>query len=241
MPAHPIVDELNNRLLSDMGPVYYETNLEHLNHLVVEPFNAFSSLAMSLSAVLIWVLLLKKNYEDHPFLAYVFTPLIFIGGIGSTLFHASRSTQFFLLMDWLPVLILTIFLSLFYWYKIYPKWFFILVMVFVILFARALPALFIKGSAAINISYFISGILILIPMVVFMVNNHFQYWKYIVYSILALLISLYFRYADDYESLILPMGTHWLWHIFSGVGAWFLGLNIYRTTTAKKLVTVGKK
>lgn len=238
MSSNPIVDEMNNRLLSDMGPVYYETNLDHLDHLIVEPFNAFSSLAMSLSAVLIWVVLLKRNYKKHPFLAYVFTPLIFVGGIGSTLFHASRSSQFFLLMDWMPVLFLTIFLSLFYWYKIYSRWHFIVIMIFVILFARAIPALFIKGSAAINVSYFISGILILIPLVVFMFNNHFQYWKYIAISVLALLISLYFRYTDDFESLILPMGTHWLWHIFSGVGAWFLGLYIYRTTPNEKLRTI---
>ena len=30
--------------LVDGGPVYTETTLEHLNHLVVEPWNAYSSL-----------------------------------------------------------------------------------------------------------------------------------------------------------------------------------------------------
>ena len=230
MSGHQIVDEINNRLLSDMGPVYHETNLDHLDHLVVEPFNAFSSLAMSLAAFLIWALLLKTNYKQYPFLAYIFAPLIFIGGIGSTLFHASRSSQFFLLMDWLPVLLVTILLSLFYWYKIFPKWYFVVIMTFVILFARILPALMFKGSIAINISYFVSGVLILIPLFIYMLRNQFQYWQFIAFSVVALLLALFFRYADDVEYLVLPMGTHWLWHIFSGLGAWFLGVYIFKTS-----------
>jgi hemolysin III len=230
MNRENIIEEGQNRLLTDMGPVYYETDLNHLDHLVVEPFNAFSSLAMSLAAALIWFVLVRKDFRDYPFLSYVFAPLIFIGGIGSTLFHAFRTSQFFLLMDWLPILLLTILLSLYYWYKVLPRWYFIIIMVFVIIFIRMLPMMFFQGSAAINVSYFVSGLVIIIPMAIFMIRTHFVDWKYIALSVVALLLALFFRYTDDFSSLVLPMGTHWLWHIFSGIGAWFLGVYIYRTT-----------
>lgn len=224
------MDEPQDRLLADMGPVYYETETAHAGHLIVEPFNAFSSLAMSLAALMILIILVRKDFRDFPFLSYVFSPLIFIGGIGSTLFHAFRTSQFFLLMDWLPILLLTILLALYYWYKVYPRWYFIVIMVFAILLMRMLPVMFLKGSAAINLSYFISGLVIIVPILLFTARNRFVHWKPLALSVVALLFALFFRYTDDFESLILPMGTHWLWHIFSGIGAWFLGVYIYRTS-----------
>ena len=225
-----LVDETSGRLLTDMGPVYYETDLEHLDHLIVEPFNAYSSLAMAIAAVLIWVVLLRKDFKNQPFLAFVFTPLLFIGGIGSTLFHANRSSQLFLLMDWLPILFLTVILSLHYWYKLVPRVGFIVVMTFLIIAARILPSLFLEGSAVINVSYFMSGVLILVPMAVFLYQNKFKYGKYVFYSIMILLMALAMRYLDDFDKLILPMGTHWLWHVLSAFGAWFLGLFIYKSS-----------
>ncbi|MEJ2593976.1 MAG: hypothetical protein P8100_02330 [bacterium] len=224
-----IIDESANRLLTDMGPVYYETDLDHLGHPVVEPFNAYSSLAMALTAVLIWIFLLRNNFRSSPFLAFVFAPLLFLGGIGSTLFHAFRSSQFFLLLDWLPILFLTILLSLHYWYKLFPRWLFIFGMTLLIILARGIPAIWLRGSLAINVSYFLSGVLILIPLFVYMYRNRFRQGKYILYSVIVLLLALIFRYTDDFDRLMLPMGTHWLWHIFSAWGAWLLGVYIYKS------------
>ena len=61
-----------------------------------------------------------------------------------------------------------------------------------------------------------------------MVKNRFRDWQYIFYSVIMLLLALILRYTDDFESLMLPMGTHWLWHIFSALGAWFLGVYIFK-------------
>ncbi|NOX86393.1 MAG: hypothetical protein GXO86_10600, partial [Chlorobi bacterium] len=217
----------HNNILPDLGPVYHET---HLNRLIVEPFNAVSSLTMSLAALLIWLLLIRKDYKSYPFLAFVYVPLIFIGGLGSTFYHAFRASSFFLYMDVMPVLLLSILLSLFYWYKIYPNKFFIFIMAVLIILARGLPMIFFKGSAAINISYLLSGMLIIIPLAIFMFRTQFANWQEIAMSIGALLLALFFRYIDDFDYLNLSMGTHWLWHVFSGVGVWFLGVYIYRTS-----------
>jgi hypothetical protein len=92
---------------------------------------------------------------------------------------------------------------------------------------------FLKGSTAINMSYFVSGILILVPLVIFLIRTRFKEVKYVVLSLTALLLALFLRYADDLNLIILPMGTHWLWHVFSGIGAWFMGLFIFRTSGSK--------
>ena len=217
----------HDQILPDLGPVYHET---HLNRLIVEPFNAVSSLTMSIAALLIWFLLIRKDYRSHPFLAYVYVPLIFIGGIGSTIYHAFRASPLFLYMDVLPVLLLSILLSLFYWYKVYPNWFFLFFMAVMIVLARGLPVMFLKGADAINVSYLLSGLLIIIPLAVFMYRTRFAGWQNVFYSVTALLLALLFRYIDNFDHLILPMGTHWLWHVFSGIGVWFFGVYIFRTS-----------
>lgn len=241
MASPDIIDETHNRLLTDMGPVYYETDTERLGSIVVEPFNAYSSLAMALVAVLIWTLLLSKDSGRSPFLAFIFAPLLFVGGVGSTLFHAFRSSQFFLLLDWLPILLLTLLLSLHYWYKVFPNRTFIVVMILLILVARALPSVFMRGAAAINLSYFLSGVLILIPLFIFLFKTRFTNGKYILASCLVLLMALTFRLADDYEQLALPMGTHWLWHIFSAWGAWLLAVYISKSAGIRREVPSGSK
>ncbi len=214
-------------ILPDLGPVYHET---HLNRLIVEPFNAVSSLSMSVAALMILVLLIKKDYRTYPFLSYVYVPLIFIGGIGSTIYHAFRASPLFLYMDVLPVLLLSILLSLFYWYKVYSNWFFLFFMAILIVLSRGLPVMFLKGADAINVSYLLSGLLIIMPLTIFMYRNRFVNWQNVLYSVVALLLALVFRYMDDFDNPLLPMGTHWLWHVFSGVGVWFLGVYIYRTS-----------
>jgi len=226
-----IFDKINmvdsvNMLLSDHGPIYHETDI---NRFIVEPFNAFSSLSMVLVALMIWLFIIRNEIKDYPFLSFIYAPLIFLGGIGSTIFHAFRVSSFFLYMDVIPVFVLTILLSLFYWYKIYNRWYFILLMTILIILSRGLPMLFFRGSVAINVSYFISGLLILVPLAWYLIRTRFKEIKYVIFSLVALLLALYFRYADDSDLLNLPMGTHWLWHIFSGIGAWFLGLYIYKT------------
>ena len=218
---------VHDGILPDLGPVYHET---HLNRLIVEPFNAVSSLSMSVAALMILVLLIKKDYRTYPFLSYVYVPLIFIGGIGSTIYHAFRASPLFLYMDVLPVLLLSILLSLFYWYKVYSNWFFLFFMAILIVLSRGLPVMFLKGADAINVSYLLSGLLIIMPLTIFMYRNRFVNWQNVLYSVVALLLALVFRYMDDFDNPLLPMGTHWLWHVFSGVGVWFLGVYIYRTS-----------
>ncbi|EMR01263.1 hypothetical protein [Cesiribacter andamanensis] len=96
-------------LPADGGPVYAETDLSRP---LVEPWNAVSSLAILLPAVY-WALRLRGQYRQHPFLALCL-PLLFLGGLGSTLYHAFRSHRLWLMLDITPTALLTLLLALFF-------------------------------------------------------------------------------------------------------------------------------
>ena len=42
-------------------------------------------------------------------------------------------------------------------------------------------------------------------------------------AILFFAAALFFRYADDMPRQLMPMGVHWLWHLFCAAGAMALG------------------
>jgi predicted membrane channel-forming protein YqfA (hemolysin III family) len=84
---------------------------------------------------------------------------------------------------------------------------------------------FVQGSAAINMSYFITGLMIFLPAIIFTVKTGFLDARNLVLSAIFLFIALFFRYADDWENQLFAAGTHWLWHIFTSAGA--LTLTLY--------------
>ena len=166
--------------LADGGPQYFETNLHRV---IAEPWNAFSSLAFLIPvALFLWKL--KGHYRENIFLIFVCAPLLAIGGIGSTLFHALRSSPFFLMLDVFPIALLTLSLSLWFCYKLIPKWYFLLI--FFIFFAgiRSVSFYFMHGQAAINLSYFLSGLMIFVPGLFYLFRTKFLTVRWLILSIL---------------------------------------------------------
>ena len=83
----------------DSGPVYRET-IE--GRLPVEPFNTASNF-LFLAIIIYFVWKIRRNHRQHLFLAFIL-PVLFIGFIGGTLYHATRSHEIWLLLDWVPIL-----------------------------------------------------------------------------------------------------------------------------------------
>ena len=208
--------------LPDGGPIYHETDLSSF---IAEPWNAVSSLVIALPA-LYFLIKYRGQYSKHPFVIYFCAPLLMTNGIGSTLFHAFRAHIFFLIMDVAPVAVLTLGLSIWFIYKLIPKWYYVTLIVLA-LFALRIFIMFafkLKGSDAINVNYFFTGAIIFIPALLFVRKTKYCCLHLLILSTIMLAISLFFRYYDDFEDQFLPMGTHWLWHIFSGIGAFYLGM-----------------
>lgn len=213
---------MQDKVMGDGGPFYAETDLTTI---ISEPWNALSSLAILLPSIY-WAIKLKSNFRSYSFL-YFLMPLLFLGGLGSTLYHAFRSSKFLLWMDVYPTAIVTLAVSIYFWNKVLPrKWQVATVMIPSIMI-RLFAYNYLDGQFAINVSYFITGFLIFFPVIFYLHRHNYQFLKPILLSVIFLCVSLVFRRLDLEVVVLLPMGSHFLWHIFSGFGAFYLAEYLY--------------
>ncbi len=213
-------------LAPDGGPFYAETDLSIL---FSEPWNAFSSLAIVLPAVY-WAIKLKGDYRRYPFIFFCI-PLLILGGMGSTLFHAFRNSEYLLMMDVLPTAILMFSVGVYFWLKIIPNWWGTAGIVIPGTILRYATYEVYPEEVAVNISYFIAGTIVFFPLIFYLVKTKFDQGGFIVLSVLFLILSLVFREMDFRVVHVLPMGSHFLWHIFSGFGAFFLAKYLFYIRT----------
>lgn len=207
----------------DGGVVYAETDL---NNFVAEPWNALSSLTFLIPAFY-WFIKLKGEYRNYPFLVTCM-PLLVLGGIGSTIYHAFRTSYFFLLMDVVPIALLTLIVGIYFWWKVIEKWSYVAIIsiVFIALRFMAYNEIAFGRQQAINISYFITGIMIFVPAFLLLLKTNYHGLKTLIGATLLFILSLTFRQIDT-PFFFLPMGTHWLWHVSCAAGAYFLGQYLY--------------
>ncbi|MBC8485441.1 MAG: ceramidase domain-containing protein [Bacteroidetes bacterium] len=211
-----------NQRLPDNGPVYTETNTDNL---IVEPWNAVSSLLIIIPAIY-WMLRIRKDFGNFKFLFYCIF-LMFICGTGSTLYHALRASKFFLYMDILPAATITLSISIYFWIKVFKKWWYVLFVIIPSLFTRSLFFRYLPQHTAINVSYAISGIITALPLVIILFKTGFYKVNYVIITIVLFILALIFREIDATQISFLPMGTHFLWHVFSGFGAYYILAYLY--------------
>ncbi len=209
--------------ITDGGPWYAETHIT--DNLIVEPWNAFSSLAIAAPAIyFLWKI--RKNPKQYGFLLAAI-PFLFLNGIGSTLFHGLRTSRVFLLMDFMPALILTLMITIYFWSRVLPKWWMSFAVITPIFLMRFGVIDLIPGQGGINTSYMISGAAFLVP--IFLILRKYQFKKTIniVIGAICFVLAIYFRQVDKEFTEIVAFGTHFLWHIFSGIGAFLLADYLY--------------
>src|SRR2546429_7957798 len=102
----------------DPGPLYTEPPVELKTGQpfpggIAEPWNAATALLFVL-IVVYWGGRLRGRLKEYPFLA-VTLPLLFVGGVGGTLYHGLRCWVGFFLMDVLPIFLLGLILSGYWW------------------------------------------------------------------------------------------------------------------------------
>lgn len=216
----PVIDTL----VHDGGPVYRETDMAYL---VAEPWNAISSLAF-IVPVFYWLRRLRGQYSRYAFLIGCM-PLLVLGSLGSTFFHAFRASRWLLLMDIMPIIVLTLAVSIYLWYRVLRNWWLVAAITLISFAARFVIFRFVDRTAAINTSYFITGCMIFVPAIIFLFRTRFLGVAYLLSAVAFFLLALYFRYADTVTDIsFLPMGTHWLWHLFCGAGIMFLSFYLVR-------------
>jgi hemolysin III len=224
MNEHDPVWERYYNTLPDGGPQYTETDLSHF---IAEPWNAVSSLLFLVPAFY-WLWKIRGRIKENYFIAFC-VPLLVLGGLGSTFFHAFRSSYLLLLMDFLPIAVLTFAVSIYMWKRVLGSWPLTALITLTGLSLRLFLFNFVKVShhTAINISYVISGMMILIPALIVMWRTRFYRISSIILTVVSFAIALFFREVDARGLFPLPMGTHFLWHAFCAAGAHWLADYIY--------------
>jgi len=218
-----LVADWANQRLADGGPRYAEY---HPEQIIVEPWNALSSVAMMLPAIY-WFFRERGELKQHKYFTFAIL-MVFLGGLGSTLFHAFRMSPVFLLLDVLPSALLTLSLAIFFWLKILKKWWLVATVLLPVFALRILLFGQLEGHLAINISYAISGALVLVPLLILLYRTEFKAGLSVLFVLILFALALLFRQLDVHAFEFLPQGTHFLWHLFSAGGSFFLLNYLYQ-------------
>jgi hypothetical protein len=203
--------------LPDGGPIYMETDPDRF---IVEPWNALSSLLMLVPA-LFWLWKVRHQVNHYRFLCFAIF-MVMLGGLGSALFHGFRASVFFLLLDVIPSALLTLSLSIYLWLKILRRWWYVFIILIPTFGLRFVFWNQVPEHMAINLSYFITGMIIALPLIIILFKDSFKEWPAAALGIASFILALLFRQLDTVNIVSLPMGTHFLWHLFSAVGAFFI-------------------
>ena len=209
------------------GPLYAETDLSRFP---VEPWNTYSNIIFFLLVIYWW----KKTQSDpksHQ-LIRVCLPILLIGFVGGTVWHATRASRLWLMMDYLPIFLATLTAAIFFWA--------------VLLRSRLLAALIVLGSfgmisvswkfldlpfgVKIGISYSTLTAVILLPAVLLCARDSWRGSRSLIAAVVLISVAICMRQIDlGIGHDLLPMGTHFLWHILGGGAVYFLIDFIYRT------------
>ncbi|MFT4603250.1 MAG: hypothetical protein ACI857_003438 [Arenicella sp.] len=224
--------KIREEFIVDGGPFYNEF---HADHLVREPWNAFSSLLFFVP-IIFWLVKLKGEYKQNIIILSLL-PFLFMNGLGSTLYHAFRSSSVFLYMDFLPASAMSIILSSYLWYRLTDRVYKGVGLVLIFYVAGLLAVFFFTQLEALremgpNIGYLFVGASYFVPIIIILKKTKFRDLKFVLISVGSLGLALLFRILDypseNYLSDILPQGTHFLWHTFSVIAVFSMGFYIYK-------------
>ena len=208
---------------NDTGPIYQET-IE--GRLPVEPFNTFSNLIF-IVILIYFGRKIHKTPKQHPFFLFAI-PVIFVSWIGGTMFHGTRSHQFWLVLDWLPIMLVCLGGIIYFIGKIKKKWRQRLMLFIGFLALSIVPrTLPLPREYKISFGYVITALTVISPFLWYAFLTNWKNSRDIFLGIFFFGVAITFRTLDNLIEL-LPMGTHWLWHTFGGVTVFFMLNYVYK-------------
>ncbi|UKT63734.1 hypothetical protein [Pedobacter mucosus] len=221
-----MMSEIQNPL--DGGAMYTETNLSQL---FPEPLNTITS-CFFLAIAVYFTFKVWGNFAHQKFLSYALV-LLYIGGIGGTTYHGLRRWPIFIMMDWIPIMLLCLSAGVYFLAKL-TKWYYAaLIIVIYACFQFFARKLFIHGDFQIfiDINYAFMAAIVLFPVFGYLLKTEWTNGKWVGFALIAFIFALTFRVADKW--VLLTVGTHFLWHTFGAVAS-FCMLNYIYLANAKK-------
>jgi hypothetical protein len=207
----------------DGGVLYAETNMRHF---FPEPLNAFTSVFFLVLAIY-WTYKLRGKGRQHTFLSVALI-LLYIGGIGGTIYHGLRQWSFFIIMDWLPIVLLCIMAGVYFLARV-TRWYYavILVAAYICFQVYARSTMIPNGYTHLylNINYAILASIVLFPVLAFLTMTQFKNGRWVWYAFISFVLALTCRVIDMWY--VFESGTHFLWHVFGAVAAYCMFRYIY--------------
>jgi Ceramidase len=197
--------------------------------LLAEPLNAVSNMSFLLAALAAWILATRTGALSAG--VRVLIALAASVGIGSILWH-TYPTMLTLILDIVPILIFII------WYIwLYAR----NVMGMRSLYAAACAAAFVLGTfLALQYSDVLHGALVYTPgLIAALVLGVFHARERTVARFTLLtaagvyLAALFFRTIDNEVCSVLPIGTHFLWHLLIGLVTYLAMRSLILSTTTE--------
>ena len=212
----------------DGGTLYAETNLAHT---FPEPLNALTS-CFFLAIAIYWTIKLWGDFKSHKFLSYCLV-LLYIGGVGGTTYHAFRHWPMFIMMDWLPIMLLCVSAGVYFLAQLIKWYYALLLVVFYFVFQFFFRNMMMEDNPQlfISINYAVMASLVLFPVLAYLIYTKFVGGKWVGFALIAFIIALTFRIADKWEWL--ATGTHFLWHTFGAIASACMFYYIYLTQEKK--------
>ncbi|MFM2377346.1 MAG: hypothetical protein RLZZ165_2443 [Bacteroidota bacterium] len=211
----------------DGGPIYAETPLSLVQgQWMLEPWNALSSLLIAAPAIY-FLIKLRGRYGSN-LLLVLCIPLLITGGLGSALFHGFRASRSLLMLDVMPTMLLFLAVSVFFWVKVFRNWW---AAAGVMLIAFAFTWLifsYFPNPLSVNLGYAVRGMVFFLPLVILLFRTRFQDGWLILGAVGAFSAALVFRLVDRDVASVLPMGSHFLWHGFTGFGGFLVAEYLLR-------------
>jgi hemolysin III len=193
----------------------------------VEPFNTASNLVF-LAVIIYFTYKLWHSQRPHYFLKSIM-PLFFIGYLGGTIYHATRSAEIWLLMDWVPIVLLCLACSIYFVFKsanrLWSRVVLIAVIVALYMIPRILP---VPVGYRTSAGYIGTAVAVLLPIFIYLYRTKWQRARYLGFTILFFTLAVGCRTLDKkFDIDYLWMGTHWLWHMLGGIAVFWLIQYIY--------------
>ncbi|MBX9624266.1 MAG: ceramidase [Gemmataceae bacterium] len=216
--------------MPDRGPRYTETPADPYApdaRAVAEPWNTVTA-ALFVVIVGYWAWRLRGRYRQYPFLCACL-PILLAGGVGGTLYHATRVSVVYFLLDVIPISLLGLAGAVYLliklgqgagWRRV------VLSSVGALAFYAAVNFVLFTGfqgavdripNLRVNLSYASIALLILAPMAVVLVRTRFRHGGWVVAGLVSFVLAWFFRLVDRDIGGLLPMGSHWLWHTFGAI------------------------
>jgi len=236
-PDWGLVGKLPDRL-PDRGPRYAETPVDPYAAgapAIAEPFNAATA-ALFIGLVGYWVIRLRGRYSRFPFLTACL-PILLVGGVGGTLYHAFRTRPLYFFLDVIPISLLGLAGALFLTFRLgrWHGWVRVgayavgAVLAYVLVNGLIFRMLrFDNPNVPVNLSYASLAMVVLIPLLGVLIYTKFRGAGYVGAGLACFGIAFFCRLVDRTPYGDLPMGTHWLWHLFGAACTQFLIVYFYR-------------